>query len=74
MWGDISQTFIPQIKGKTLHVIGYDKDTISYIPKDYKMNYILTASSPDKEEFMGCNHFYYTNKILEGNRKFPIQW
>lgn len=74
MWGDIPQTFIPQVKGKTLHVMGYDKDSILDIPKDDKMNYILIASSPDKEEFIGCNHFYYTNIILTGNKKFPIQW
>ena len=74
MWGSIPQTFIPQIKGKTLHVIGYDKDTISHIPKNDKMNYILIASSSDNKDFIGCIHFYYTNIILKGNRKFPIQW
>lgn len=81
LWGKKSQDFIPYIVNNPFHVKGYDLDTIQNIPSNNDWNYILTAPHPAAEAysggkagFFGCNHFIYTNRVLQNLKKTPIVW
>lgn len=80
LWGKKAQEFIPYIKNPYI-VKGYDNETIQNIPSNEDWNYILTAPHPAAEAysggkagFFGCNHFMYTNRVLQNLKKAPIYW
>lgn len=80
LWGKKAQNFIPYIKNPYI-VEGYDNETIQNIPSNEDWNYILTAPHPAAEAysggkagFFGCNHFMYTNRVLQNLKKAPINW
>lgn len=80
LWGKKAQDFIPYIKNPYI-VKGYDNETIQNIPSNEDWNYILTAPHPAAEAysggkagFFGCNHFMYTNRVLQNLKKAPIYW
>lgn len=81
LWGKKAQSFIPYINQNPYHVKGYDKNTIKQIPINPDWNYILKAPHPaaelysgGKAGFYGCNHFIYTNSILERKHNSKINW
>lgn len=80
LWGKKAQNFIPYIKNPYI-VKDYDNETIQNIPSNEDWNYILTAPHPAAEAysggkagFFGCNHFMYTNRVLQNLKKAPINW
>ncbi len=80
LWGKMSQKFKPDIN-KSFLVKGYNDRTIQDIPITDSYNYIFEAPHPASEAysggnsgFYGCNHFIYTNIILEKLRKTKIKW
>jgi uracil-DNA glycosylase len=59
----------------------YTEETIEDIPNDDDYNYIMTSPHPaaevyagGKAGFFGCNHFYFTNVIVEKRKKNKIIW
>lgn len=80
LWGRKAQKFAKYIKN-SFKVSGYDRKTIKEIPADPNLNYILEAPHPaaegysgGKAGFYGCNHFYFTNIILEKTNRRKIQY
>lgn len=81
LWGKKAEAFIPYISKNPYHVKNYDIDTIQNVPANDDWNYILTAPHPAAEAysggkagFFGCNHFLYTNRVLQNLKKTPIYW
>lgn len=81
LWGKKAQNFIPNIVNSSFKVTGYDKNTINEIPSNIDWNYILTAPHPaaelysgGKAGFYGCNHFTFTNTILQKVKSKTINW
>jgi uracil-DNA glycosylase len=81
LWGKKAQSYTTQIPHKTIFdVKNYSKETIEGIPTSPYFNYILKAAHPAAEcyqsnaGFLGCNHFYYVNKILTKNNQVKINW
>lgn len=80
LWGKKAEKFMPYIKD-TFNASNYSKETIENIPVNSDWNYLLIAPHPAAEAysggtagFFGCNHFYYTNKILSKLSKSIINW
>jgi uracil-DNA glycosylase len=79
LWGKKAQSFIPYIN-KPFIVDKYTDETIDNIPLYYDKNYVIRASHPASEVyrnnagFIGCNHFKYSNTILEKTKKLYINW
>lgn len=81
LWGKKAQFYEAYIVHKTkFYVKNYSKETIKNIPASPYFNYILKASHPAAEcyqsnaGFLGCNHFYYVNRILAKNSQVKINW
>lgn len=80
LWGTKAQKFIPYINKNRFDVKGYTKESIKDIPINPDYNYVLTAAHPAAESyssnagFYGCNHFCYTNSILENKGLNKINW
>lgn len=80
LWGKEAQKFKTYIHNPMV-VKGYDRQSIKYIPSDPILNYILESPHPASEAykggkagFYGCDHFYYTNIILEKNNRNKIKY
>lgn len=80
-WGKKAQQYRLYIQNNPYYVHGYDEDTINNIPSNSDWNYILQAPHPAAEAyaggkagFFGCNHFLYTNKILQKTKSMQITW
>jgi uracil-DNA glycosylase len=81
LWGKKAQSYTVHIPNKTIfNVKNYSKETIEGIPSSTHFNYILKAAHPAAEcyqsnaGFLGCNHFYYVNRILMKNNQEQINW
>jgi uracil-DNA glycosylase len=81
LWGKKAQSYTMDMpRKKIFYVRGYSKETIQNIPANPYTNYILNAAHPAAEAyskdagFLGCNHFYFVNKILERNSLQTINW
>jgi len=81
LWGKKAEKFIPYINMNPFHVNNYTKETIEQIPINPDWNYIFTSPHPAAEAysggtagFFGCNHFYYTNRVLSQLSKSTIKW
>lgn len=79
LWGRAAQSFKSHITNPFI-LKGYEK-FIQDLPINDKFNYILEAPHPVAEVysggnsgFFGCNHFIYTNFILDKTRKNQINW
>lgn len=80
LWGKKAEKFMPYIKN-TFNASNYTKETIEQIPINPDWNYLLVAPHPAAEAysggtagFFGCNHFYYTNRVLNKLNKSTINW
>lgn len=80
LWGKHAQKYIKYIHNP-IHMIGYDEDTINYVPIDKDKNYIFTSPHPaaelysgGKAGFYGNNHFKYANKVLVKTKNKLINW
>ena len=81
LWGKQAQSFTVNMPVKSLfEVIGYDRTLIEEIPLSPHFNYILKASHPAAEcyrtdaGFLGCDHFYLSNRLLDKLGKQQINW
>lgn len=81
MWGKKAQAFTSCIPGNTIqNVRGYTRETIEKIPISEYKNYVLQAAHPASElysanaGFLGCEHFYFVNKILSKLGRETINW
>ena len=81
LWGKKAQSYTIKIPHKTIfNVKNYSKETIEGVPSSPYFNYILKAAHPAAEcyqsnaGFLGCNHFYYVNRILMKNNQEQINW
>lgn len=81
LWGKKAQSYTTYIPHKTIfNVKNYSKETIEGVPSSPYFNYILKAAHPAAEcyqsnaGFLGCNHFYYVNRILMKNNQEQINW
>jgi uracil-DNA glycosylase len=74
-WGKDQQRFTANLPVKScFYVNGYDATSIKTIPANEDYNYVLKAPYPSEEGFLGCNHFSYTNIILQKISKKTINW
>lgn len=80
-WGKKAQQYRLCINNNPYYVNGYTEETIKDIPSNNDWNYILQAPHPAAEAyaggkagFFGCNHFLYTNTILEKTKNSKIIW
>lgn len=79
LWGDGSSDYLKYISNNPFNVLGYDLNTIKNIPNNSEFNYILKAEYPfnlkvSKNSFIGCNHFLFTNEILQKTKSTGILW
>jgi uracil-DNA glycosylase len=81
LWGKQAQSFTVNMPVKSLfEVIGYDRTLIEEIPLSPYFNYIFKASHPAAEcyrkgaGFLGCDHFYLSNRVLDKLGKQTINW
>lgn len=82
LWGNKAQSFMRNIPKSKLYLVNnYSKQTIKEIPINDDWNYILKAPHPAAEAyaggkagFFGCNHFLFTNEILELKTQKQINW
>lgn len=74
LWGNTPRSFLENIY-KPFMVDGYDQKLIKDIPINKQYNYVFRTDSPLKESaFLGCNHFKFTNIILEKLKETKINW
>lgn len=73
VWGEYNACYIQFIL-KPFFVKNYDKVTIKMIPSNEDWNYILQAPSVLSKEWIGNNHFIYTNEILKKTKNLKINW
>jgi len=81
LWGKSAQSFTVNMPVKSLfEVIGYDRNLIEEIPLSPHFNYIFKAPHPAAEcyrkgaGFLGCDHFYLSNRLLDKLDKQQINW
>jgi len=81
LWGKHAQTFTVNMPTKSLfEVIGYNRELIEEIPLSPHFNYIFKAPHPSAEYFIkdvgfiGCDHFYLSNRVLDKLGKQKINW
>lgn len=81
LWGKNAQSFTVNMPVKSLfEVIGYDRTLIEEIPLSPHFNYIFKAPHPAAEcyrkdaGFLGCDHFYLSNRVLDKLGKQQINW
>jgi uracil-DNA glycosylase len=81
LWGKSAQSYTVNIPVKSLfEVIGYDRTLIEEIPLSPYFNYIFKAPHPLAEYFtkdagfLGCDHFYLSNRVLDKLGKQKINW
>ena len=74
LWGRTPRSFQGNIY-KPFLVKNYDQKLIKDIPINKQYNYVFRADSPLNESvFLGCNHFYQANVILEKLKETKIDW
>ena len=71
LWGKNAQSFSSSIYNKFI-IDKYDRDMIEHLPTDRQLNYVLNAAHPASKEFLNCDHFYITNRVLGKNSFDPI--
>ena len=72
MWGQWANRF--QIQGNRIPTYGYDRQSLESIPMDDKAHYIISGPQPTDKNFIGCDNFYFVNKILGKQGKTPVVW
>ena len=81
LWGKSAQSYTVNMPVKSLfEVIGYDRTLIEEIPLSSHFNYIFKTPHPLSEHFikdagfLGCEHFYLSNRVLDKLGKQQINW
>lgn len=81
LWGKSAQSYTVNMPTKSLfEVIGYNRELIEEIPLSPHFNYIFKAPHPLAEcfvkdvGFIGCDHFYLSNRVLDKLGKQQINW
>jgi uracil-DNA glycosylase len=74
LWGEEAKGFARHIVSSPFKVHGYDDATINQMPISSDWNYILESVYPTNKEFLGNNHFLYTNIILQKTKSMQITW